>query len=93
MINDATVIETIRNVANTLLGSERVHSPKLEMGAEDFGFMTSLAQGAMFQLGCARPGEERKLHSSIFDIDEECLPVGVAIMAQTALAYLSNSSK
>jgi metal-dependent amidase/aminoacylase/carboxypeptidase family protein len=44
----------------------------------------------MFQLGCAPPGEDRKLHSPIFDIDEDCLPVGVAVMTQTALSYLTS---
>ena len=91
MFNNPTVVETIRNVARPLLGAEHIHTPKMEMGAEDFGFMTALAPGAMFTLGCARPGEERKLHSPTFDIDEECLPVGVAVMTQTALAYLTGS--
>lgn len=90
MFNHPSVIETIQKAASSLLGSEHIHFPKMEMGAEDFGFMTALAPGAMFQLGCARPGEERKLHSPIFDIDEDCLPVGVAVMTQTALSYLTN---
>jgi amidohydrolase len=91
MVNDPAVIDTIREVVNQLLGPEHVHTPKMEMGAEDFGYMSSLAPGAMFQLGCARPGEDRKLHSPVFDIDEDCLPVGVAIMSQTALIYLTKS--
>lgn len=91
MLNDPAVIETIQEIANNLLGPEHVHTPKMEMGAEDFGYMSVLAPGAMFQLGCARPGEDRKLHSPVFDIDEDCLPIGVAIMSQTALAYLTGS--
>jgi metal-dependent amidase/aminoacylase/carboxypeptidase family protein len=92
MINDPEVVDRIRVVANQLLGASHVHTPKMEMGAEDFSYMTALAHGAMFQLGCARPGEDRKLHSSIFDIDEDCLPVGVAVMSQTALTYLTRSA-
>jgi amidohydrolase len=89
MVNNPGVIDTIREVANQLLGPGHVHAPKMEMGAEDFGYMSALAPGAMFQLGCARPGEDRKLHSPVFDIDEDCLPVGVAVMSQTALIYLT----
>jgi amidohydrolase len=88
MINDPDVIEIFRQVGIKLLGKEHVLSRKLEMGAEDFGFMTALAPGAMFSLGCATHPEEKRLHSPDFDIDERCLPVGVAILAETALHYL-----
>jgi metal-dependent amidase/aminoacylase/carboxypeptidase family protein len=39
----------------------------------------------MFSLGCKIEGEERHLHNPRFDIDERCLPVGTAILAETAL--------
>jgi len=33
-------------------------------------------------------GDERKAHSPRFDVDERCLPVGVAILAEAALRLL-----
>jgi metal-dependent amidase/aminoacylase/carboxypeptidase family protein len=57
------------------------------MGAEDFGFMSQTVPGAMFSLG-TRDGEPRIAHGSYFDIDEAALPIGAAILAETARRYL-----
>lgn len=61
------------------------------MAAEDFSYMTQQVPGAMFFLGCALPdGIHRDLHTPIFDIDEGCLPIGTAILTQTALQILKS---
>jgi amidohydrolase len=62
------------------------------MGAEDFGAFTDLAAGAMFVLGSRIEGDERRLHHPRFDIDERCLPVGTAILAEAALRLLRRDS-
>lgn len=59
------------------------------MGGEDFGYVTQNLPGSMIFLGCALKGDvQRDLHTPIFDIDETCLPIGVAILAQTATKFL-----
>ena len=88
MINDAGVVEVIRDVACELLGEEHVRPPRQQMGAEDFGAFSDLAPGAMFSLGCRIEQDERKAHNPRFDIDERCLPLGAAIMAEAALRLL-----
>lgn len=90
MINDANIVEQFRKVATDLLGVEHIQPPEPEMGAEDFGFFSALAPGAMFYLGCLIEGDERIAHSARFDIDERCLPIGTAILAETALRLLKN---
>jgi metal-dependent amidase/aminoacylase/carboxypeptidase family protein len=42
----------------------------------------------MFRLGCSIEGDERKAHNPTFDLDEGCLPIGAAILAEAALRYL-----
>jgi amidohydrolase len=93
MINDGAVVGLIRQVAADLLGSEHVLEQEVTMGAEDFGVFSSLAPGAMFRLGCRIEGDERKGHNPHFDIDERCLPIGAAILAETALRLLRGGSK
>jgi amidohydrolase len=93
MINDEKVVGLIRQVAADLLGSGHVLKQEVTMGAEDFGAFSSLAPGAMFRLGCLIEGDERKGHNPRFDIDERCLPVGAAILAETALRLLRGGSK
>lgn len=89
MINDAGVVATFKQVAADLLGAEHVVPRKNGMGAEDFAYLSQLAPGAMFRLGARIEGDERKQHNPSFDIDERCLPIGVAILTETALRVLN----
>lgn len=88
MINDPRVVDLLRQVGASLLGADRVKPKEKGMGAEDFAVLSSLAPGAMFRLGCQLDGDERKAHNPNFDLDERCLPVGAAILAEAALRLL-----
>jgi amidohydrolase len=88
-----TLAELMRNVAGDLLGGDNLRSRRLLMGAEDFGILTLKAQqgGAMLLLGTA--GDESTQHpnhSPHFNIDERALPIGAAVLAETALRYLNH---
>ncbi len=91
VINDEEVVQQIREVATNLLGAEGVQTHRQEMGAEDLGALLAHAPGAMFSLGSCVEGDERQAHHPRFDIDEGCLPVGVAILTETALRLLRRS--
>jgi len=89
VVNDAAIVGVIRDVASQLLGSEHVLTPpRPEMGSEDFSVFTNLVPGAMLWLGCQIPGERRLLHNPTMNIDERCLPMGAAVMANSALRLL-----
>jgi amidohydrolase len=88
VINDESIVALLREVGGNLLGSECVKPREPGMGAEDFSTLSSLAPGAMFRLGCRIDGDERKAHNPRFDLDERCLPIGAAILAEAALWYL-----
>jgi amidohydrolase len=92
MLNDAAVNELFREVAADLLGADHVLDPELRMGAEDFGSFSSIAPGVMFGLGCRIEGDERQHHNPRFDINEGCLSIGAAILAETALRYLNGGN-
>ncbi len=94
MINDAAVVDQIREVGVDLLGQDGVAPPKNTLGAEDFSYMTRLAPGAMFNLGVKKPGSEpRYVHTPDWDLDEDALPVGTAMLAETALRLLKTKAK
>jgi amidohydrolase len=88
MVNDERIVDLIQKVVADLLGDDHIQSRRPEMGAEDFGAFSELAPGAMFSLGCLIEGDKRELHSPRFDLNERCLPVGAAILAETALRLL-----
>jgi amidohydrolase len=91
MINDEHVSEVIRGVAGDLLGKENVHAGRETLGAEDFGSFMENAPGAMFTLGVQKAGhEDFPLHHPKFDLDERALPLGTAILVETALKFLKN---
>jgi len=93
MVNDAGVVDLLRQVATDLLGTEHISPPQPGMGSEDFAFFSNLAPGAMFSLGCQIEGDVREAHSPRFDVDERCLPVGAAVLAEAALRLLREQDK
>ncbi len=89
MINDEGVSAVISNVGADLLGRDNVHAFEKTLGAEDFGVFTELAPGAMYTLGVKKKGHEGfLLHHPRFDLDESALPVGTAVLAETAMRFL-----
>lgn len=87
--NDPTVAGWIRETAVQMLGEEAVVSRGAVMGGEDFGYMSRASRGAMMILGTREPGgRDRYLHHPEFDIDETAMPIGSAILAQTALRFV-----
>ena len=87
--NDAGVTRVIRQAAVSLLGGERVVDLPFDTWAEDFGYMSAVVPGAMFWLGVAGPASPDPVwHSPTFDIDEDALPIGAAVLAAAALRLL-----
>jgi amidohydrolase len=91
MINEEQVSAMIDMVGKELLGAENVTLGEPTLGAEDFGSFLNLAPGAMFSLGVQKKGhEEYLLHHPKFDLDERALPIGTAILVETALRLLKS---
>jgi amidohydrolase len=92
MLNDPRAVEVIKTSASGLIGQGNILPPIDSLGAEDFGVFTEVVPGAMFTLGARIEGDERQHHNPRFDIDESCLPIGAAILAEAALGYLRRPS-
>jgi len=89
VVNDEAVAALVEQVATALLGPGSVRHGEKGMGAEDFAVLAALAPGALFRLGCRIEGDERSIHNPNFDLDEACLPLGAALLAETALRLLA----
>jgi amidohydrolase len=90
LFNDATVNSWMRPIARSYAGDENTIDTQFGMGAEDFAYMADKARGAMFMLGAAIPdGKRRNHHTPEFDIDESVLPLGAAILAETARRFVT----
>ncbi|WP_072891860.1 M20 metallopeptidase family protein [Ornithinibacillus halophilus] len=90
--NDKRINQLIESVVRDT--GVTIHWEPFGLGGEDFGHMTEKIPGALFFLGCAlEDGEERDLHTPNFTIDERCLPIGAAILAETARRFLTARAK
>lgn len=88
-MNDKFVSDTIAQVGKELLGENSVHPLAKSLGAEDFPYLLQSAPGAMYTLGTMVEGRPLyELHHPKFDLDERALPIGTAVLAETALRFL-----
>ncbi len=88
--NASEVNDWMRDTVRELLGETAVSDTEFGMGAEDFAYMTQNAKGAMVMLGAALPdGIARYHHTETFDIDESVLPLGTAVLAETARRFVT----
>ena len=78
------------NAARALLGEENVSMDYRTTGGEDFSAVLARVPGNFFFLGARN--DERGInaphHNPRFDIDERCLPQGVAILCDGAVRSL-----
>ena len=87
-INDPRAVDIVRVIA----GSSYVEAPAPSMGGEDFSFVLERVPGAMGFLGVAPsdgdPFTRPPLHAPDMMINEDALPLGVALHARFALLFL-----
>ena len=79
---------TVLQAAEDLFGKGQIGDFKPFMAGDDFGFFTELAPACFFFLGAGIEGDLRRHHDPHFDIDESALPIGAAVMAESALRLL-----
>lgn len=92
VVNDAGATELVRAVAGDIAGPGVALEMEPMAVAEDFSRVIELVPGSLFCLGVRHPSwtEPRGMHTATFDLDETALPLGAAMLAGTALRFLSS---
>lgn len=90
LVNDNFVVDIVKENAINLLGEKNIVFRKHpSLGAEDFSFYLEHSKGAFYHLGCKN--EEKNilspLHTADFDIDEDCLEIGVMLHVLNTLSF------
>ncbi len=85
--NDGDVAERVRQVAAAILPEESIATDIRTTGAEDMSLLMNEVPGCYFFLG-AGSEDAYPHHNPHFDIDEDALPIGVAILAGAAASYV-----
>ncbi|SET63766.1 amidohydrolase [Natronincola peptidivorans] len=91
LINHDNIVDIVGENGRQLLGENKVKIIKdPSLGVEDFGYFLEESEGAFYRLGCRnqKKGIIHYGHSDLFDIDEDCLSIGVALQVKNALTIL-----
>ncbi len=95
-VNDQALEENMRTTLRQALGEENLlllDSP-FPFASEDFAHYLQHIPGVYYWLGVANPakGIAGIPHTPDFDVDEDCIMVGVNAMSKMLLVYLDNSN-
>ncbi len=88
LYNDPQVSCTFKKAAVDLFGSQALYEQGAMLGVDDFAYMVHQVPGAMAMLGAQIDDQVRPLHNARFAIDESVLPMGAALLAETACQLL-----
>lgn len=92
LINDDFVTGQVKDVAEHLLGAENVSEMETpSLGVEDFSFYLQQVPGSFFNLGCIKSDKPAShiLHNPYFEVDQDCLEIGVLLQVANTLNLLS----
>lgn len=92
LYNDDNSVDLLIESANEIIGKENVLEQKApKMGVESFAYFANERPAAFYFLGSGNKGKNtaQPAHSNLFNIDEDCLPIGVAIQASAAFNFLT----
>ena len=85
-INEKRSTAFARDVLHEILGPENIVEIKEPvMGGEDFAYYLEKIPGTFLRLGV---GDRPSLHNSLYDFNDEAIPVGIRIMAGIAVKFL-----
>lgn len=88
--NDVSLIPNLEKVVEDILGKDKLLEVKPSMGGEDFSYYTNEIPGVFFRLG-TNGGDDTSYpnHHPKFNVDEDALPYGAAILSHFAYSYLN----
>ncbi|EKF18494.1 M20 aminoacylase family protein [Nitratireductor pacificus] len=86
VVNSEAETAFAREVAEELVGADRVATCSLIPGSEDFAYFLQHKPGAFLRLG--NGVDSAMLHNSSYDFADDSLPVGAAMWARLAERYL-----
>ena len=92
LINDDELSEKLYNVAKNYIDIEKsIFGGEAAMLGEDFAYFAQKVPSVLFKLGCRneKKGIINPLHHESFDVDEDCMKIGVELFSAFALDFLN----
>ncbi|WP_442955868.1 M20 metallopeptidase family protein [Paenibacillus sp. y28] len=94
VLNDESMVDLMTQTSEQLFQDKRWEYAKPSMGGEDFAYYSHSVPSVFFRLGISDGSAATgyPLHHPRFDLDENALPYGAAMLAAIALNFVSTSS-
>ncbi len=94
VVNDSKLVEESLPSLRRAVGAANVVEIPMRMGGEDFSYYGRVVPGFLFRLGSGNKakGITADAHTATFDIDEDCLVVGVKAMATVVTDFLDQQA-
>lgn len=91
LYNDAAAIKDVVSAASLIIEQDNIitlESPS--MGVESFAYFSMERPSAFYYLGSGNKskGTDHPAHGNLFDVDEDCIPIGVAIQCKAVYDFL-----
>lgn len=95
VVNDPKLVEESLPSLRSAVGAVNVAEIPQRMGGEDFSYYGQVVPGFLFRLGSGNKakGITADAHTPAFDIDEDCLVVGVKAMATLVADFLDQHTR
>ena len=90
VVNDAAMTARMQQVAEAVVGADKVVEAEPVMGGDDMALWLQQAPGCYFFVGAGNvaAGIDKPHHHPQFDIDEASLPLAVELLSKGILDYL-----
>lgn len=94
VVNDLGMVDFLGETVDGLDWAKGWSSIPPSTGGEDFAFYCEQIPGVFFRLGSGNEEERTRyaLHHPLFDLDENVMPYGVAMLSTIALQFLSKNT-
>lgn len=91
LYNDENMFQLLKSSAQKVIGEEKINIlENPSMGVESFAYFSMEKPAVFYYLGCRNEskGIVNPAHGNLFDVDEDCIPIGVAVQCQTAVDFM-----
>jgi len=94
LFNDRDLTEASVPSLRKAVGAANVMLDTPDLGAEDFAFFSEVIPGFYFNLGVfnKEKGIQSYIHTGTFDVDENCIAVGVKAMSNLVVDFLEREA-
>ena len=92
LYNNSNMISILRSNAENIIGKENIIMKRdPSMGVESFAYFANACPSVFYYLGTRNEEKntDKPAHTNYFDIDEDAIPIGVAIQCSIMYDYLT----